>query len=131
MHAKCLAGIRVLLVDDDEYVREALSEYFFDCGAVVVNASSARMALDAFMQAPPDVVVSDIRMPGEDGFWLIAAIRALAPADGGDVPAVAVTGDIIAATRAMAVGFQAVHVKPPCLEELAALVERLAGCCKA
>jgi CheY-like chemotaxis protein len=121
----------VLLVDDDEFVREALRDYFVECGAVVVTADSGRMAFDVFMQAPPDVLVSDIRMPGEDGFWLIAAVRALTPADGGDVPAVAVTGDIIAATRAMAAGFQAVHEKPPCMAELAALVERLAGCCKA
>ena len=131
MHATPLAGVRVLLVDDDEYVREALREYFVECGAIVITADSGRMAFDAFRQAPPDVLVSDIRMPGEDGFWLIAAVRALSPCEGGDVPAVAVTGDIIAATRAMAAGFQAVHEKPPCLPELAALVERLAGCCKA
>jgi CheY-like chemotaxis protein len=123
--------VRVLLVDDDEYVREALREYFVECGAVVVTADSGRTAFDAFQQAPPDVLVSDIRMPGEDGFWLIAAVRALRTREGGDVPAVAVTGDIIAATRAMASGFQAVHEKPPCLPELVALVERLAGCCKA
>jgi CheY-like chemotaxis protein len=121
----------VLLVDDDELVREALREYFVDCGAVVVAASSARMALDAFIQMPPDVLVSDLRMPGEDGFWLITAVRALTAAAGGDVPAVAVTGDALAAARAMAAGFQAVHEKPPCLAELAALVERLAGCWKA
>ena len=130
MHATPLAGVRVLLVDDDEYVREALRDYFVECGAVVVTADSGRAAFDAFQLAPPDVLVSDIRMPGEDGFWLISAVRALRPIEGGDLPAVAVTGDIIAATRAMASGFQAVHEKPPCLPELAALVERLAGCCK-
>src|SRR5437879_1498676 len=77
MRSSPLAGVRVLLVDDDELVREALHDYFVECGAVVVAAASARASLKAFMQAPPDVLVSDLRMPpGEDGFWLIAAIRA-------------------------------------------------------
>src|SRR5881296_2048613 len=128
MRSSPLAGVRVLLVDDDELVREALHDYFVECGAVVVAAASARAALKAFMQAPPAVLVSDLRMPpGEDGFWLIAAIRALKPSQGGEVPAVAVTGDVMAASQAMAAGFQAVHGKPPKLPDLAALVGRLAG----
>jgi CheY-like chemotaxis protein len=128
MSATPLAGVRILLVDDDESVREALHEFFTECGAVVVAAASARTALKAFRQAPPDVVVSDLRMPpGEDGFWLIAAIRAMTPANGGEVPAVAVTGDVMAASQAIAAGFQAVHGKPPRLPDLAALVARLAG----
>jgi CheY-like chemotaxis protein len=128
VHATPLAGVRVLLVDDDELVRDALHDYFVDCGAVVVAADSARAALEAFMQAPPDVLVSDLQMPrGEDGFWLIAAIRALPTAQGGQVPAVAVSGDMTSASRAIAAGFQAVHGKPPRLPELAALVARLAG----
>ena len=128
MRSSPLAGVRVLLVDDDELVREALHDYFSECGAVVIAAESARSGLKAFTQAPPDVLVSDLRMPpGEDGFWLIAAVRALKPAHGGQVPAVAVTGDVMAAAQAMAAGFQAVHGKPPRLPDLAALVGRLAG----
>ena len=128
MRSSPLAGVRVLLVDDDELVREALHDYFSECGAVVIAAESARSGLKAFMQAPPDVLVSDLRMPpGEDGFWLIAAVRALKPAHGGQVPAVAVTGDVMAAAQAMAAGFHAVHSKPPRLPDLAALVGRLAG----
>src|SRR6058998_3124693 len=128
MRATPLAGVRILLVDDDELVRDSLHEFFVECGAVVVAAPSARAALKAFMQAPPDVLVSDLRMPpGEDGFWLIASVRALRRERGGEVPAVAVTGDVIAASQAMAAGFQAVHGKPPRLPDLAALVARLAG----
>ena len=128
MRAMPLAGVRILLVDDDELVRDSLHEFFVECGAVVVAAASARAGLKAFTQAPPDVLVSDLRMPpGEDGFWLIAAVRALRPAQGGEVPAVAVTGDVIAASQAMAAGFHAVHGKPPRLPDLAALVARLAG----
>jgi CheY-like chemotaxis protein len=118
----------VLLVDDDDLVRESLHDFFLECGAVVVAADSARMAFEAFRQAPPDVLVSDLQMPpGEDGFWLIAAIRALSEAQGGRVPAVAVTGDVTAASQAIGAGFHAVHGKPPRLPDLAALVARLAG----
>ncbi|HEV8583394.1 MAG TPA: response regulator [Methylomirabilota bacterium] len=118
----------MLLVDDDELVREALHDYFLECGAAVVAADSARAGLAAFTAEPPDVLVSDLRMPpGEDGFWLIAAVRALAPRSGGEVPAVAVTGDVMAASQALAAGFHAVHGKPPRLPDLAALVGRLAG----
>jgi CheY-like chemotaxis protein len=128
MRPKALAGVRVLLVDDDELVREALHDYFLECGAAVVAADSARAGLAAFTAEPPDVLVSDLRMPpGEDGFWLIAAVRALAPRSGGEVPAVAVTGDVMAASQALAAGFHAVHGKPPRLPDLAALVGRLAG----
>jgi CheY-like chemotaxis protein len=128
MRPKSLAGIRVLLVDDDELVRDALHDYFVECGAVVVVAASARSGLAAFIASPPDVLVSDLRMPpGEDGFWLIAAVRALPPSAGGAVPAIAVTGDAQGASQAVAAGFQAVHVKPPRLPDLAALVGQLAG----
>jgi CheY-like chemotaxis protein len=130
VHPSSLVGIRVLLVDDDAAVRDALHEYFADYGALVVPTSSARSAFDAFMQAPPDVLVSDLRMPGRDGFWLIAAIRAMTPAEGGDVPAIAVTGDVLAVSRAIEAGFQLVHEKPPRLPELVAQVERLAACHK-
>jgi CheY-like chemotaxis protein len=127
MSTTSLAGVRILLVDDDELVRDALHDYFTACGAAVVRAASARAGLRAFMQAPPDVLVSDLRMPGDDGFWLIAAIRALPPEQGGRVPALAVTGDLNAAADALAAGFQAVHGKPARLPDLAMLIARLAG----
>lgn len=122
-----LAGVRLLLVDDDERVRAGLQEYFADCGAIVVEANSARAGLRAFLALRPDVLVSDIRMPGEDGMWLINAIRAL-PADvGGTVPALALTGDANAVDEAAEAGFCAVRTKPPQLEELVTLVAELAS----
>lgn len=128
MRSSPLAGVRLLLVDDDELVRAALRDFFVECGAHVVAADSARAGFAAFTTSPPDVLVSDLRMPpGEDGFWLIAAVRSLRPMQGGQVPAVAVTGDVMAASQAMAAGFHAVHGKPPRLPDLAALVGRLAG----
>jgi CheY-like chemotaxis protein len=128
MRSSPLAGVRLLLVDDDALVRDALHDYFVECGALVVAADSARAGFAAFTKSPPDVLVSDLRMPpGEDGFWLIAAVRSLQPTQGGQVPAVAVTGDVMAASQAMSAGFHAVHGKPPRLPDLAALVGRLAG----
>jgi CheY-like chemotaxis protein len=122
-----LAGVRVLLVDDDELVREAVRDFLLECGASVVTADSARAGLAQFRASPPDVLVSDLRMPpGEDGFWLIAAVRALAPAPGGAVPAIAVTGDMQAAREARTAGFQAVLDKPLRLAELSDLVLQLA-----
>src|SRR3989442_14771363 len=114
MRSSPLAGVRVLLVDDDELVREALHDYFIECGAVVVAAASARAALKAFMQAPPDVLVSDLRMPpGEDGFWLIAAVRALKPSQGGEVPAGGGAGGVVGGSQAGGAGVPAGHGKPP------------------
>ncbi len=128
MRSSPLAGVRLLLVDDDALVRDALHDYFVECGALVVAADSARAGFAAFTKSPPDVLVSDLRMPpGEDGFWLIAAVRSLQPTQGGQVPAVAVTGDVMAASQAMSAGFHAAHGKPPRLPDLAALVGRLAG----
>jgi CheY-like chemotaxis protein len=126
MRSSPLAGIRVLLVDDDELVRDAVRDYLLECGAVVVTAASARAGLAEFTASPPDVLVSDLRMPpGEDGFWLIAAVRALAPAPGGAVPAIAVSGDVQAHGRARAAGFQAVLGKPVWFAELSELMVQL------
>jgi CheY-like chemotaxis protein len=127
MSESVLAGIRILLVDDDEMVREALCDYFVDCGADVVQAGSARAALAAFTANPPDVLVSDLRMPREDGLWLIGEVRRLSCVEGGRVPAIAVTGDALLVNPAVAAGFDAVHVKPPRLPDLADLVAYLAG----
>ncbi|HEV8471465.1 MAG TPA: response regulator [Methylomirabilota bacterium] len=128
MSSTPLAGVRLLLVDDDAGVREGLHDFFVDCGAAVVDAGSARAGLSAFIAAPPDVVVSDIRMPpGEDGFWLISAIRALPAGAGGAVPALALTGDPAALDKAAGAGFQAARAKPARLAELVTLVAQLAS----
>jgi CheY-like chemotaxis protein len=127
VHSRPLAGVRLLLVDDDERVREGLRDYLTDCGAAVAEASSAREGLSAFLASPPQVLISDLRMPpGEDGIWLIKAIRALSMVEGGGIPAVALTGDPSAADVAAAAGFCAVRAKPAQLTELVSLVAELA-----
>jgi CheY-like chemotaxis protein len=83
-----LRGVRVVLVEDHDDSRELLALMLEQCGAVVVSAPSARTGLQAVLENRPDVVVSDIGMPGEDGYWLIREVHNRL----GDLPAVAVTG---------------------------------------
>ena len=86
-----LAGVRVLVVDDDPDARELMEIVLTGCGAAVEVTDGARAAFDAFLRDRPALIVSDIDMPGEDGRWLMQQVRAL-PADaGGDTPIVAVT----------------------------------------
>jgi PAS domain S-box-containing protein len=90
--ARSLAGIRVLLVDDDKDTRDMMLEVLTNSGAITIPAPSARAALDALRESRPDVIVSDIGMPLEDGYSLIRRIRSLSPEQGGCIPACAVTG---------------------------------------
>ncbi|MDQ3212864.1 MAG: response regulator, partial [Acidobacteriota bacterium] len=96
--------------------------------AVVTTAASASEALEALRRAKPDVVISDIGMPGEDGYALIRMIRALPPDEGGDVPAVALTAYARSEdrTRALLSGFQSHVAKPVEPTELVATVASLA-----
>jgi PAS domain S-box-containing protein len=109
-----LRGIRILVVDDDDDAREMIAGVIADAGATVATASSASAAYEALQSEPPHVLISDIGMPGEDGYSLIRRVRALPPERGGDVPAIALTAyarpeDFRAATEA---GFQ-LHVAKP------------------
>jgi CheY-like chemotaxis protein len=124
-----IVGVRVLVVDDDDGVREAVRDYLIDCGADVVSVRSADAAMLMLAEAPPDVLISDIRMPGHDGFWLIRAVRALPRARGGDVPAIAMTGRLDSAEALLAAGFTEVRGKPPDMAELAGLIAGLAARC--
>jgi CheY-like chemotaxis protein len=125
-----LAGLRILTVDDDRGTREMLQEALERAGAQVLVAGSAREALGKLKRFRPDVLVSDIGMPGEDGYDLLRKVRRLPRELGGATPAVAVTGyfgdEDRAATRNA--GYQALTPKPVNLEELlmtiAALAER-------
>ena len=85
-----LDDLRVLVVDDDEDARLLLGEIFADRGARVTCASSAFEAIEELRRGHPDVVISDIGMPGMDGFTLIRAIR-LPRDEGGCTPAIALT----------------------------------------
>lgn len=123
-----LDGVRVLLVDDDEFVREVMTLVLEDRGAHVIGAHSVADAVAALKRESPDVVVSDLGMPNEDGYALIKKIRALRADEGGDVPAVALTGYVRRgdATRTLVEGYQAHFCKPVDAAELAATIQRLA-----
>jgi two-component system, chemotaxis family, CheB/CheR fusion protein len=113
-HEIQLQGIRVLVVDDEVSTREVLTEILLSFGAETQACDSVREALVLIPQFRPDVLVSDIAMPGEDGYTLIRKLRALSPEQGGGTPAMAVTAYAGAddARRALAAGFQ-VHLAKP------------------
>lgn len=111
---RTLDGLRVLVVEDDDDTREVLALGLSLYGAEVAAVSCAADALVELEKAIPDVILSDIGLPDEDGFALIRRVRRLSPARGGRVPAVAVTAftlgdDAEEATRA---GFQRHFRKP-------------------
>jgi CheY-like chemotaxis protein len=124
-----LIGLRVLVVDDDLDLRESLAMLLELYGASVTAVGSAREALQVLSQAVPDVLLSDLCMPGEDGYDLIRKIRALPPDRGAQVPAAAITARTGAEDRrrALAEGFQAHVPKPVRGEDLAVVVARLGG----
>jgi PAS domain S-box-containing protein len=86
-----LRGLRVLTVDDDDDARRLVATILEECGCVVRTADSVASALAQFRQERPDVLLSDVGMPGADGFELIREVRALPHEEGGDVPAAALT----------------------------------------
>jgi CheY-like chemotaxis protein/two-component sensor histidine kinase len=123
-----LHGVRVLVVDDEPDSREIVSAALASCGAEVLAASAAGEALALLQHRRPHVLISDIEMPEEDGYALMARVRHLPPELGGLTPAAALTA--YAGTedriRALTAGFQ-IHIpKPVQPAELAAVVASLA-----
>ena len=126
--APSLAGIRVIVVDDETDSREFIVALLEQCGAQVTAVASAREAIEAVSQVKADVLVSDIGMPEEDGYSLIRKVRTLSAEQGGKIPAVALTAYARAEdrTRAIAEGFQMHIPKPVEPAELATVVASLA-----
>ena len=81
--------MHVLIVEDEPDVANMLATILEACGAVVSTASSAPEALKMLDSRRPDVLVSDLGMPNEDGYMLIRQVRARRPEDGGQIPAAA------------------------------------------
>ena len=124
-----LDGLRVLVVDDEPDARRLLAIVLEQCGAEVTTAGSVPDALVAFGKSRPDVIVSDIGMPEEDGYSFIRQIRALPDNRGGRIPAAALTAYASAEDRkrALLAGFQLHVPKPVEPTELIAVVATLAG----
>jgi CheY-like chemotaxis protein len=124
-----LAGARVLLVDDDHEVVRSLAGLLELSGAAVAAATSVGDAMDHFRRQRPDLVLTDLSMPGEDGYALLSRLRALEPGHGTRTPVVALTGLAGAEHRARVLdaGFQAHVAKPVDPDALVHLVGRLTG----
>jgi CheY-like chemotaxis protein len=124
-----LTGIRVLVVEDDDDARGLIEKVLTTQGATVKTVSSARQALDILGRERVDVLVSDIEMPGTDGYQLIKELRLRPSQAGGSVPAAALTA--YARTedrlRALRAGFQLHLAKPVQPSELVTVVGSLAG----
>jgi CheY-like chemotaxis protein len=124
-----LCGLRVMVVEDDPDSRELVTTVLERSGAVVIALASVAEALAAFAESVPDVLVSDIGMPMEDGYALISEIRSRAADAGGRTPALALTAYAAGEDRdkALAAGFQAYLAKPAEPEELVTVLSGLVG----
>jgi PAS domain S-box-containing protein len=123
-----LDGLKILAVDDETDAREFLKTALEQHGASVAIAASVQEALQLMQTVEPDMLLSDIGMPNQDGYMLIQEIRSLPPEKGGQVPAVALTAYARESDRlqAMAAGFQLHLPKPIELTQLIATVMKLA-----
>ncbi len=126
--AATLTDLRVLVVDDETDTRDLIKVILAGCGAEVKTCGTAAEALKTFQEWKPDVLVSDIGMPDEDGYSLIKKLRALERGDEASLPAVALTAYAGAEdrARALASGFQRHMAKPLEPRELIHVVAHLA-----
>jgi CheY-like chemotaxis protein len=123
-----LDGVRVLVVDDAPAVRDVVTHILSQDGAKVTAVGSAEEALAALQGERPDVLLSDLAMPGKGGYWLIGQVRALPPERGGVTPAAALTAFSGPEHRAsvLRAGFQLHVEKPIGLDALVEVVATLA-----
>ena len=124
-----LNSLRILVVDDEPDARELLLTLLRDCGAQVEAVPSVRDALTVFPRLRPEVLISDIAMPDEDGYDLIRQVRTLPAGAGGRIPAVALSAYARAEDRrrAFLAGFNMYVAKPVDPEELLIVVASLVG----
>ncbi|HEX8491441.1 MAG TPA: ATP-binding protein [Pyrinomonadaceae bacterium] len=124
-----IEGLRVLVVDDDVDFCEMVGLALGKCRVEVRLATSAAEALEMLESWLPDLLISDIGMPEEDGYSLLQKIRALPRERGGQIPAVALSAYAtdVDRERSLAAGFQLHIVKPVELKELAGALASLAG----
>ncbi|MDB4993645.1 MAG: two-component hybrid sensor and regulator, partial [Myxococcaceae bacterium] len=123
-----LRNLRVLVVDDEPDARQLVASVLEACGSIVTLAANARAAMESIQQSIPDLLVSDIGMPEEDGYALIRKVRALPVEKGGNIPAAALTAYARAEDRrkALTAGFMMHIPKPVEPAELVAVVASLA-----
>ena len=123
-----LEGLRLVVVDDDVDTLELITFILEEYNVQVTTATSASEALKAIARSSPDIIISDIAMPGEDGYSLMRKVRSLEPEQGGHIPAIALTAFAREEDRILALdaGFQRHIPKPVDPFELVAVVAKLA-----
>lgn len=124
-----LDGVHVLLVEDDDDSRKLLGTMLKRYGARVSSTKSAAEALNVFSHDIPDILISDIGMPDEDGYTFIKKLRALPPDKGGQTPAIALTGYASRKDkeRALSAGYQQHIAKPIEQSDMIAAIAALVG----
>lgn len=122
---RSLDGLHILLIEDSDDAREVMERFLTTSGATVTSCANANAALEWLSAEAADVIVSDIGMPGLDGWRMIELMRS----NGHDTPALALTAHATPADRerSMAAGFQEHLAKPVDVDELVNLIARLAG----
>jgi CheY-like chemotaxis protein/anti-sigma regulatory factor (Ser/Thr protein kinase) len=122
-----LDGLKLLVVDDEVSTRELLHTLLEQCGAEVISTGSAFEALRMLRHFLPDVIISDIEMPGESGYDLISKIRLLPAECGGQMPAVALSAhaSVEDKQRAIRTGFQRHIAKPFEMRQLVVAVSEV------
>ena len=122
-----LKGVHVLVVDDEPVAREVLRDVLEYCGALVLSAGSAREAFDSLRLIKPDLVVTKLALPEDDGFWLLRRLRGLKPEAGGEVPVIAISGTDDDRDASLAAGFHAHFTWPLNPWELTRMISSLAA----
>jgi PAS domain S-box-containing protein len=119
-----LKNLRILVVEDDPDTQELLKTVLQQHGAEVIAVESAASAMAELRRAKSDVIISDIAMVGENGYELMRKIRSLTPADGGHIPAIALTAyaGVADRRRALLAGFQTHLAKPVEPNDLLAVI---------
>lgn len=109
-----LSNLTIIVVEDNNDVRRHVGAFLDRSGAKVVVARNGQEGLEVIKNTPPDLVLSDIKMPGMDGFELLDEIRALGRGAGGRMPVIAMTTFVMPGERAsiLNAGFQACLPKP-------------------
>ena len=129
LESHSLDGLRVLLVDDEAEARQIISTVITRTGAEVKACTSAHEALAKLVEWKPDVILSDIAMPDEDGYSFIGKVRSLPRDKGGETPAAALTAYArdVDRRQALDAGYQMHIAKPIGASQLVTMIARLAG----
>ncbi|MBE9205276.1 PAS domain-containing protein [Nostoc sp. LEGE 06077] len=124
-----LTGLKILVVDDEIDTRHFISFLLKQYGAIATVAASATEALLAIAESPPDLIISDLGMPEVDGYTLMQLIKSLPAAQGGNIPAIALTAYVAESDRqkVLAAGFKKHVTKPVDTKELISLIADLMG----